>query len=393
MIALILNAFKNLCRRKVGTALTLVGIAVGVMSVAVIGALSDYGERAVAGELDSLGLNGLSVSACGSDSTLKYSDSELLLAIDGVVGASPYYMSEGYVELSDSQISATLWGTTSGNNSVFSSRVICGDDFCRPDIEGGEAVCLIDGELAKKLFGRENVVGKSIEIGCFEHTVDCEIIGVTANDSSILKSISGEMMPEFVYLPYTLMERFGGSENVGSIAVKVAGDADTDELSERILRELDQRKGSVGAYQCDNLSHQRDRLDSILSIVTGLLSAISVIALLVAGLGIMTVMLVSVNERTREIGVKKAIGAGFSAILLEFLAEALTISLIGGIMGAVLSVLLVRLGGMLAAVDIAVNPVSALSAVLSAAAFGVVFGVYPAVKAAKMKPVDALRHD
>lgn len=385
------NALRNIFRKGVRAVITVIGIAVGVMSVVLVGAMSDTGTVQVEAELDSLGLNGLSVSS-KCTKPLKSSDVEVIKNISGVKSATAYNNVAGKIAAFDQSTEIMLWGADSVNQ-VFSLNVLHGQSFTRSQIDDAQSVCMVDKSIAKKLFGRENIVGKTVNITLAGKSLKCSVCAVTSTDSTLLKSVAGEVLPDFVYIPEKLMTRLSGTNAVSSVAVKLDEDSDSKTVSRRIERRMDEAMGVSNSVKCSDLALQRQRLDNILSIVTVMLSAIGAVSLIVSGLGIMTVMMNSVSERTREIGIKKAIGASFTSILSEFMSEALTISLIGSIIGAVLGVLVLLIGGVIAKIDMVIHVGTVIKAIISAVACGLVFGIYPAVKAARMRPVDALRRE
>ena len=385
------SAMKNIFRKGARAVITVVGIAVGVMSVLLVGAMSDTGSSMIEAELDSLGLNGLSVASKCSK-LLKCSDVDIIRNVEGVKSATAYNNAPAKITAFDQSSEIMLWGADSVNQ-VFSLNVLHGNSFTRTQIDEAKNVCMVDKSIAEKLFGRENIVGKTVNISLGGRGLKCDVCAVTSTDSTLLKSVAGEVLPDFVYVPESLMTRLCGTNAVSSVAVKLDDGTDSKTVSKRISRTMDESLGINNSVKCSDLALQRQRLDNILSIVTVMLSAIGAVSLIVSGLGIMTVMMNSVSERTREIGIKKAIGASFSSILGEFMSEALTISLIGSIIGAVLGVSVLFIGGKAANIDMIINIGTVTKAVLSAVACGLVFGIYPAVKAAKMRPVDALRRE
>ena len=203
----------------------------------------------------------------------------------------------------------------------------------------------------------------------------------------------GNYIPSFIYLPYTTMQSSMGRTSFDQIAVRIEDGEDADAVGVSLVQELERMTGEEEGYQANNLVKQKETLSDILNILTLILSAVGAVSLLVASLSIMTVMLVSVHERTREIGIKKAIGAGRQIILQEFLWEALLLSLIGAVIGGLLGTGISWAG----ATAFGIQLIPRLDIVWLAAGFsivsGVVFGVYPAMKAASLHPIEALHSD
>lgn len=391
MLDIFALSFRNIFRKGIRTALTILGIAVGVASVMLINTISDVGIKTVNAELDSLGLNGISVS--GDKATITNDDLKIIKNQSGVTNAMPILTTQSKAKQNDISQQVMVWGVDSGAKQVISIEVLYGRAFNEYDIQAKENICLIDETLAKKLFKRQNVIGKSINIYVGNAYENFEIIGITASGSGILQSIMGNMVPNFCYIPYTTFQQSTGSDELYQIAVKVYDDSLTKSVSANIKSVLDNEKGINNSVKTGDLASSRSTLTGLLDKITVIFLVVGVISLFVAGLGIMTIMLVSVNERTREIGIKKAIGASFFNIMSEFMFEALTISLIGSIIGSALGFIIIKLGCMIFNLSISILPSNVLLAVGGAVTVGVLFGVYPAYKGAKMKVVDALRYE
>ena len=391
MLDIFALSFRNIFRKGIRTALTILGIAVGVASVMLINTISDVGIKTVNAELDSLGLNGISVS--GDKATITNDDLKIIKNQSGVTNAMPILTTQSKAKQNDISQQVMVWGVDSGAKQVISIEVLYGRAFNEYDIQAKENICLIDETLAKKLFKRQNVIGKSINIYVGNAYENFEIIGITASGSGILQSIMGNMVPNFCYIPYTTFQQSTGSDELYQIAVKVNDDSLTKSVSANIKSVLDNEKGINNSVKTGDLASSRSTLTGLLDKITVIFLVVGVISLFVAGLGIMTIMLVSVNERTREIGIKKAIGASFFNIMSEFMFEALTISLIGSIIGSALGFIIIKLGCMIFNLSISILPSNVLLAVGGAVTVGVLFGVYPAYKGAKMKVVDALRYE
>ena len=259
------------------------------------------------------------------------------------------------------------------------------------DIAGAADVCVIDSNVAELFYKRDNVVGKSLDAMIGGSYVRLEIVGIASSGGNILQNMVGDVIPSFAYLPYTTVQRYTGEDSFGQIAVTLRDSADIDAAAEQLSASVNRFHNIERGFKAENISKQKDTLDNLLGVVTIVLSAIAAVSLVVAGLGIMTVMIVSVNERTREIGIKKSIGATRRTILLEFLIEAFTISLIGSIMGVAAGLALVWAGCALIGVAMSVNPALIAVSVALTVGIGMVFGVYPATVAARLRPVDALR--
>ncbi len=261
------------------------------------------------------------------------------------------------------------------------------------DIAGASDVCVIDANVAQMFYKRDNIVGKYLDAMIGGSYVRLEIIGVAASGGNILQTMVGDVIPSFAYVPYTTIQRYTGDQAFEQIAVTLHDDSNSDAVAEQLTASVNRLHNINRGFKAENISKQKDTLNNLLGIVTIVLSSIAAVSLVVAGLGIMTVMTVSVNERTREIGIKKSLGATRGTILLEFLIEAFTISLIGSMVGVGAGLFVVWFGCILLHIPVSVDPRLIAISIILTVGIGMIFGVYPATVAARMRPVDALRTD
>lgn len=388
-------ALKNLSRKRLRTFLTMGSITIGVTMVVIVSMISSAGRTAVNRELENLGVSGLSISTNASASPdgqkgISSENLNLIRSTSHVETAMPLMIEYSLSTLRTIQSNTLICGIDAGARQAISLTLKHGRLISRGDLKSSALVCVVDETLAREAYGRENITGKTITLQIAGAQEEFRIIGVAEAGSSLLQSL-GEFIPSMVYVPYSTLQALTGRENFDQVAVRVDASADVAATENLILNRLQRTAGNNDFFRTDNLSTQRDKLGNLLDIVSLVLTAISGISLIVSGLGIMTIMLVSVNERTREIGVKKAIGASRGRILFEFLAEAVVISLLGSLIG-------VAVGGGISwfgmqAFGMSVPFVWTDFALLIAFSvlLGAVFGVYPAVKAARLRPVDALR--
>lgn len=375
--------------------MTILGIAIGVASVMIIGNISQCGTDALTGELDSLGLGGLTITTSteSRDVYLKENELTLIKKVDQVEQVSPILVASTDVFVRQSETNALLWGIDSKASQIISLQAVHGRLLNGRDISTRANVCLVDEAFAKSAYFRTNIVGKSISVLCGQAMQNFTVVGVVKTGTGLLQNAIGNYIPTFVYIPYTTAQAAAGRSDFDQIAVKIRSGADAESIGRLIVNRLNNSSGTSDAFVANDLAKQKDGLKNMLDIVTLILSAVGAVSLLVASLSIMTVMFVSVHERTREIGIKKAIGATKGAIMLEFMFEAILISCIGCLFGIAAGYLISWAGAAYLGITLRVRTDIMMLAAGFAVLSGTVFGVYPAYKAACLRPVDALRQD
>ena len=388
-------AYRNLGRKKFRTVLTVASIAIGVASVVLIDTIGNVGKDAMNHELNSLGFGSLAISVEKSRDDIALSEEDIasIEAFPEVDSAVPVMLEYSSITMRGLVGNAAIWGVGAGSDQVLSLAPKYGSLFTQGEVSSGANVCLMDANTAQSFYHRENIVGKRLSLligGSYE---EFTVTGVVESGGNAMQSLIGQYLPMFVYVPYTTMQRLSGRDGFDQIAVTMQSGAEVERAAGEIIRTLEIENQAKGGYRSENIAQQKEQLNNLVNIVTAILSAVAGISLIVAGLGIMTVMLVSVNERTKEIGIKKSIGAGRGVIMLEFLSEAFMISLLGGVIGSAFGVLLAGAGCAAFNLKLLVSFKTILFSISFAVILGIIFGVYPSWIACKLKPVDALRFE
>jgi putative ABC transport system permease protein len=270
-----------------------------------------------------------------------------------------------------------------------------GSFISEDEVYNARRVCVLMAADAKRLFGTEKAVGMTLNLNVDGVTGEFTVIGVTEDYGEMIMKMM-EMFGERsiqLYIPYTTSESLFNLDVSKAYDLEVYTDrADLDVSQDKIIRFLEAHKGLRGqdAIYSYNSNDDSDEIDQMMTLITTFMSMVAAISLLVGGIGVMNIMLVSVTERTREIGIRKSIGARTRSILIQFLAESSIITLIGGVFGIILGLVIAAVVCKLANFSYIVTPSSIIISTLFSSVIGIFFGIYPARKAAKLKPVDAL---
>jgi putative ABC transport system permease protein len=392
------TAWIGLTTHRLRTALTVLGITIGIASVIVLIAVGKGSSDAVQESIDELGSDTLTVSATGTGETssgtpvavkLEKADVEALEEAErapAIKSVSPV-VSAGGTELVHGSATAEpgeFVGTTPSYFEAHNYTVESGSFFTSAEVTERARVAVIGPEVATELFPGESAVGKTMQV----NGVNYEVVGVTRSKGS-----SGtQSQDDGVFAPVTAVEdTLAGYGELSQVAVEATSKDAVAEAEAQITQVLDERHGISEGINVINQSSIIEASSSSESVFTTLLTWVAAISLLVGGIGVMNIMLVSVTERTREIGIRKAIGARRGDILAQFLCEALLVSAMGGLLG-------IAVGLVGSQFEIAgVQPkVAAYSVILAAAASlgsGLFFGTYPAMRAARLRPIEALRFE
>lgn len=391
MIEIFRTGLKCMFRNKIRSVLTIIGIAVGVTSVVIVSTIGELGKISINNELSGMGMDNLVVSVrSGSAGELTETELEKIRAIDSVENAMPLMNLLTYGEIGSSGITCMAWGVNEDADSVIDLDVIHGRLLNRGDLAEKSHVCVIDEAIAMDKYKRSNVVGKNIILKIGGIPVDLKIVGVVKNGVNTLQNMLGGFIPDFVYIPYSLMQEYSARNDFDQITVRLSSDAESSIAANEVKKVL---SSGDPDYSVDDLVSQKEKMNNILSIAAAALSAVAGISLIVSGISIMTVMLVSVTERTREIGIKKSIGAGKGIIMAEFLIESIVITIIGSVIGILCGMLISAFAGVAADIGFYIDWKLCGIILIISAAIGGGFGTYPAYKAASLKPVDALRSE
>ncbi|MCB0255762.1 MAG: ABC transporter permease [Anaerolineae bacterium] len=393
------TAFSSLINNKLRSFLTTLGIIIGVAAVIVMVAVSAGAEAVIAEQINSLGANLIIVSAArgtpGAAKTLVYDDAVAIRdEIGGITGvASEQAPAAQTVKAGNLIFEAEVLGTTVDFPIVRDAPISDGRFFNDSEIDGARKVVVLGSALAKDLFGDQFAVGQTITVDTTQFTV----IGVMAPKGNV----GGIDYDGRVYMPITaVFQKFVTSQLASDKVKTIYIQAESKESMDNTILQIEallQRRHDVPAEQPDfTVQTQQDIIstqEATTEAFRALLAWVAGVSLLVGGIGIMNIMLVSVTERTREIGIRQAIGATPGDVRRQFLIEALALSLVGGVIGVVVGVGGAWLFGEVGDMRTVVVPVSIIVAFSASLVVGVFFGYFPANKAAQLDPIEALRHE
>lgn len=390
---MIIKSIANIFRSKVRSMLTISGIAVGVFAVVIISAVGEMGTEQVSSTISHMGVDTLLIQPSSESVSVTLTDRDIstVRKIEGVDDVMPLMASVTEAKMINRRLDCYVWGVDKSADKLISLQAKHGRLITDADAAECARVCVIDEQFALKVYGRSNIVGKTLEMFLGGKYHRFEIVGIAQSGLSSLQGMLTNIMPGFMYIPISTMQHLCGRTTYDKIAVKLADMNEDSSVVSRITDKLDKENGFTDGYLCNNLLAQKGQLEDILSIVTTSLSMTAGISLAVAGISVMTTMMMSVSERKKEIGIKKAIGARSRDICKEFLAESIVMTLLGSVAGAVLGLAVSFVGSVIAAVPFSVNIAALAVCAGVCAGIGAAFGAYPAYRAAKLNPAEALR--
>ena len=402
LFSVFMLALRSVRRNMLRSFLTILGIVIGVYAVITMVTLGNGATQAIEDKITSLGTNILLVSpgqrigggGGGGVPQFTEADAEAVAAqIGGVAAVAPQSRASATVVANGRNWATSVSGSTNewfktGNWELTSGRIF------EPDEQlSGAAVCVIGETVRRELFGGTSGVtglGEQLRIKQFS----CDVVGILAPKG---QGAMGDQDDAVILPLHTLQRRVTGSRKVSFLIVAMAEGSDSAPLKAS-LRQLLRERRRLADSDDDNFNifdtqQLADTLSSTMGVLTSLLGAVAAVSLLVGGIGIMNIMLVSVTERTREIGLRLAVGALEGEVLLQFLIEAVVLSALGGVVGVAIATAASYGGAMLMAVPYVFDPTINLVALVFSAAIGMVFGYFPARRAARMDPIEALRHE
>jgi putative ABC transport system permease protein len=396
----LLLALRSIRRNLLRSFLTILGIVIGVSAVITMVTLGNGATMAVQNQISGLGTNLLQVrpgqrmgpGGGGGGSAFNEGDAEAIASqIGGIMAVAPEARTGTTVVANGRNWTSSVIGSTNAWLDTGNWKIKEGRDFSNDELRAGSAVCLIGETVRRELYGSRPALGEQLRV----KQISCEIVGLLASKG---QGAFGNDQDDMVLVPIkTLQRRITGNTRVNTLLVSMQEGSDASRVKASLTQLLRERR-KLAPTDEDNFNvldtkQLAETLSGTTKVMTMLLGAVAAVSLLVGGIGIMNIMLVSVTERTREIGLRLAIGALEREVLLQFLIEAVVLASLGGVIGVVLATGASL--GLSALMDVPYifNPGVNLMSFAFSAGIGVLFGYFPARRAARMDPIEALRHE
>jgi putative ABC transport system permease protein len=393
-------ALREIARNLLRSALTTLGIVIGVASVIAMVTLGQSATARVRSDIAGLGENLLIVQP-GADrrgpvgiaaTPFKIDDVRAIeKELPDVAGLSPIVTKGVLSVFGNSNYSTVAFGSTNSVFSVRNLKLARGREFSEQELTGGTPACVLGETVRRELFGAQEALDETIRVG----SLPCRVVGVLEAKG---KNTFGQDQDDFLVMPLSAVQRrLVGSTDVSMVFISSTSDREVERTKSRLEGLLRERRrilpGQKDDFTVQDTKEIAKTIGSVTGVLTALLGAVAAVSLLVGGIGIMNIMLVSVTERTREIGIRLAIGALGSEVLSQFLVEAVLLCAFGGGLGAALGLFGSYAAARALSLPFTIQPLVVVGAFVFSAVIGIAFGYFPARKAAKLNPIEALRHE
>ena len=395
------QAFDSLRANKLRSVLTMIGIIMGVFSIITIMAIGNAAESYMTAQFDKLGANVIDISnknfSGGQREALTMDDIDVIKkAVPEIKNISTVVQKFGTIRIDKKTRDAVVYAVASQYENFMITELLEGRFINDIDVSGRTNTIVVDESFARKYFKRTDIIGETVSFsGGFGSTITLKIVGVLEAQGGIFAGMmDSDMYPTFVYMPITTAQTFFfNDKQLSSISVSVEKKDKLKEIGERIIEVLERKHGKEDIFMATNTIDQQNMLSDVLGVVSSVLLVIALITLIVGGIGIINILLVSVTERIREIGIRKALGARKRDIVIQFITESIIMTGISGLIGILIGVIL----GIIISSVVNIPPVVDFKVItlafLGSISLGLIFGVYPAKKAADLDPIESLRYE
>lgn len=375
-------SLKAIYNNKMRSFLTMLGIIIGVMAVVILVSITQGATSGITDSISDMGSQQITATITDDEVSVSADSVETLSSYPTISGVAPIISTSKTVKKNSTTGNYTVVGVTPSYFDVQDIEIQRGRTIAESDVEWNTKVCVIGTEVATDLFGTWDAVNGTIIVGESIY----KVVGVLEEQGSSLAGSDDSK----ILIPYSTASKMTGQTSVSSFYIKATSENTVNAAISSVEMFLLQATRDEEAYDVSNQSDVLDTMDDVSNTMSLLLAGIAAISLLVGGIGIMNIMLVSVTERTREIGIRKAVGAKRKHIMLQFLCEACILSVLGGLIGLVLSFAGVEFYNLISSTTVAMNWSVGIAAIAFCAVIGVLFGGYPAAKASRLQPIDAL---
>lgn len=395
------QALDSLKANKLRSFLTMLGIIMGVFSVITIMAIGNAAQGYIDSQFEKIGANIITINyknrTVSESEWLTLEDMDLVKKVaPEIKNIATYIQKSGTVRVGSKTRDAVVYGVSSQYKSFSPIEMVEGRFISEIDNSSKQNVAIVDENFAKRYFKKTDIVGETLSFRTNStSSVNFKIIGVTKAEDGIFGGMmDNENFPAFIYMPITSVQSlFATSKKLDNINVSVLEKDQLKAISEKIIKVLEMKKGRTSIYHAQNSADQQKIFSSITGVISSVLLVIAVITLIVGGIGIVNILLVSVTERIREIGIRKALGAQKRDIVIQFITESIIMTGFSGLIG----ILLGLAAGSVISTQIQIPPVVDIKVItmafLGSVALGLIFGVYPAKKAADLDPIESLRYE
>jgi putative ABC transport system permease protein len=398
-------AWAALLANKMRSLLTMLGIIVGIASVIAIVGVGDGAKALIMDEFEGVGASSVIISARSSDAEqqdmITAEDINDIRELESVRLVTPSVSGFGFIRQHLKESNLLFYGVDQDYPQMASMKVTSGRAFTPTELESRQPVALIEKTSVEKLVGNSDPVGEIVEISSGGKRQTVTIEGVVETSASSFMSMAPDTgnnddMPVTLYVPLQVAQELIGDRDYFRMLLVMSDNPDTfEETGNQVLRllEANHNNSDKEVYTKRNVTELLDQANRIIGIVTTAISAIAALSLLVGGIGVMNIMLVSVTERTKEIGIRKALGATTGDIMFQFMTESVIVTLVGGIIGVITGLATSKFLGDFLGYESRVSITVILVALIFSSAVGLFFGIYPARKASLLNPIDALRNE
>ena len=395
----ITSAAASVYANKMRSVLTMLGIIIGISAVIMITSIGQGFQDEVSGIIGAMGAAGLQVEVRfdrpeppRQSDFLTMESVEFLAAHPDIISIAPLSTRSGRVQLRNpaETSQAVFMGTVPDFRNTQFVDVRLGRWLTNVDVNSAAPIAVIDAGTARRVFGRVDVIGERIRVNFWFGAAEFTVVGVYRSADLGIQFFE---MPSMIYIPITTMQNLFNFRTVDTIFMNASDLSRLDQTAIEVNRLLSLKHQNENRYRVNNLMAAVEQVTDILGYITGFVALVAVISLIVGGIGVMNIMLVTVTERTREIGIRKSLGATDGAIQFQFLVEAVILTATGGIIGIAFGYYGGFAIGGLINLSPAVSIPMVITVTLISALVGIIFGVYPARKAAKLDPIEALRYE